>query len=106
MAARYGEVLDGVKARSACLRSAFGSEESTGQQACEHIEQTYQAERSLRDLITLDIGQSEAKVLWPVESRRITAFWRESDYYQAIGADHEAIDIAVPQGSDIVSILP
>ncbi len=38
---------------------------------------------------------------WPVSSRRITTYFHDADYYQALHSQHEAIDIATPQGSDI-----
>ncbi len=38
---------------------------------------------------------------WPVESRRITSYFHDAEYYQALHSHHDAIDIASPQGSDV-----
>jgi murein DD-endopeptidase MepM/ murein hydrolase activator NlpD len=40
---------------------------------------------------------------WPVESRRVTAYFRDPDYYKAIHSQHDAIDIAAPQWTDIAA---
>ncbi|NRH21162.1 peptidoglycan DD-metalloendopeptidase family protein [Candidatus Gracilibacteria bacterium] len=40
---------------------------------------------------------------WPVESRRITSFFHDSEYYQALRSHHEAIDIGTEQGSDVIA---
>lgn len=40
---------------------------------------------------------------WPVESRRITSYFHDAGYYQTLHSQHEAIDIATEQGTDIVA---
>lgn len=42
-------------------------------------------------------------LIWPVASRRITSYFRDPGYFQAIGSHHDAIDIGISQGSDVMS---
>lgn len=44
--------------------------------------------------------------MWPVEGRRISAFFRDGEYYHYVGSHHDAIDIAVGQGSEVRSPAP
>lgn len=39
--------------------------------------------------------------VWPVQSRRVTTYFREASYYKFIGSQHDAIDIGSPQGSEV-----
>lgn len=39
--------------------------------------------------------------VWPTDSRRVTAYFRDPDYYKLIGSHHDAIDIGTPQGSNV-----
>lgn len=40
---------------------------------------------------------------WPVESRRITSFFHDNEYYQALRSQHDAIDIGTEQGSNVIA---
>ncbi len=40
---------------------------------------------------------------WPVESRRITSYFHDAEYYQILHSQHEAIDIAADQWTDILA---
>ncbi len=40
---------------------------------------------------------------WPVSSRRITSYFHDAAYYQALHSQHEAIDIATEQGTNILA---
>ncbi len=40
---------------------------------------------------------------WPVESRRITSFFHDNEYYQALRSHHDAIDIGTEQGSNVIA---
>ncbi len=42
---------------------------------------------------------------WPVVSSRITTYFRDASYYRYLGSQHDAIDIAVNQGSDVYATL-
>lgn len=39
--------------------------------------------------------------IWPTDSRRVSAFFRDPGYFAYLGAHHDAVDIATPQGSPI-----
>ena len=68
---------------------------------CERLRQFFANEAEL--------SQSEHKentdniFTWPSASRRITAYFRDPSYYKAVGAQHDAIDIGTPQGSDVIA---
>jgi murein DD-endopeptidase MepM/ murein hydrolase activator NlpD len=38
-----------------------------------------------------------------VVSKRVSAFFRDAEYYRYVGSHHDAIDIAVAQGTDITA---
>lgn len=40
---------------------------------------------------------------WPVSSRKITAFFHDADYYNALHSHHEAIDIGTSQWTDVLA---
>lgn len=68
---------------------------------CARIAQFFANEK---ELAKSELKEWTPNVLdWPVESRRITSYFHDAEYYQALRSQHEAIDIATPQGSDIVA---
>lgn len=38
---------------------------------------------------------------WPVKNPRITTYFHDNGYFEALGSHHDAIDIGIPQGSPI-----
>ena len=57
-----------------------------------------------KELAKSEIRQDTPNVLnWPIASRRITSYFHDADYYQALRSQHEGIDIATEQGSDILA---
>lgn len=66
---------------------------------CESITLYFDNERKLKK--TEYATGTENILSWPVESRRISAFFRDGGYYFYVGSHHDAIDIATSQGSDI-----
>lgn len=44
--------------------------------------------------------------MWPIHSRDITTYFRDSGYYSMLGSQHDAIDIGTDQGTDIVAPAP
>jgi murein DD-endopeptidase MepM/ murein hydrolase activator NlpD len=40
---------------------------------------------------------------WPVASSRISSYFHDGEYYEALGSHHDAIDIPVAQSTDIAS---
>ncbi|MEA1909899.1 MAG: peptidoglycan DD-metalloendopeptidase family protein [Patescibacteria group bacterium] len=45
----------------------------------------------------------EQKLFWPINSRRITATFHDQGYARRFGLEHNAIDVATPQGTPIRS---
>lgn len=71
---------------------------------CENITTYFANERELKK--TEFASGSENIFMWPVEGRRISAFFRDGEYYNYVGSHHDAIDIAVGQGSDVRAPAP
>lgn len=68
---------------------------------CADIKKYYQAEKNLRD-VSIDTS-SENRFTWPAQSTKISTYFRDSQYYSSLGSEHDAIDIVVPQGTDIIA---
>jgi murein DD-endopeptidase MepM/ murein hydrolase activator NlpD len=66
---------------------------------CQNIEIYFRNERELQK--TEFLSWTANIFSWPVESRRVTAFFRDAEYYHYVGSHHDAIDIGTPQGTDI-----
>lgn len=43
-------------------------------------------------------------LLWPTDSRRVTAYFRDQDYYKLVGSHHDAMDIWTPQWSNVYAV--
>lgn len=57
-----------------------------------------------KELAKSEIKEWTPNILdWPIESRRITSFFHDAEYYQALHSQHEAIDIATLQGTDVIA---
>ena len=68
---------------------------------CARITQFFANER---ELANSEIREWTPNILdWPIASRRITSYFHDADYYQALHSQHEAIDIATPQGTDVLA---
>ena len=66
---------------------------------CARIRQYFVNEK---ELTKSEVRRGTPNILdWPVESRRITSFFHDQEYYRALHSHHEAIDIGAPQGSDV-----
>ncbi len=51
---------------------------------------------------TLEGIESTTKILWPISPRRgVSAFFEDAEYKDRFKIDHHAIDIPVPQGTEI-----
>ena len=95
---KYQESFDALLARYNCNKA---KKTDTQVVECARIRQYFVNEKEL--------AKSEKRVDtpnildWPVESRRITSFFHDAGYYQALHSQHEAIDIATGQGTDILA---
>ncbi len=62
---------------------------------CDRIRQYFINEK---ELANSELKEGTPNIFdWPVESRRITSFFHDASYYQALHSQHDAIDIATPQ---------
>lgn len=68
---------------------------------CTQIKLFYYLEQKLR---THDLNPGQNKLNWPVDQiKGISTYFRDPDYMSALGSAHDAIDIRVSQGTDIVA---
>ncbi len=72
-------------------------------QKCSMMLSYYRNERALKN-ISLATGTTNI-MQWPVNSSRITTYFRDPDYYVALGSQHDAIDIGIDQGSEVTAAL-
>lgn len=69
--------------------------------SCSDLQKFYAAEKQLIDYpIDEDLRNP---LIWPVAASRISTYFHDEWYYKALGSEHEAIDIPMPQSSDIVA---
>ncbi|MDD5769736.1 MAG: peptidoglycan DD-metalloendopeptidase family protein [Candidatus Gracilibacteria bacterium] len=63
----------------------------------------------LNRILTLEsqlkpVGSDNAPLLWPVNPKSgLSAYFNDPNYQDEVGSTHDAIDIRVPQGTDIVA---
>lgn len=63
----------------------------------------YRNEHALRNI---DVLTGTTNIMqWPVISNRITTYFRDASYFNALGSHHDAIDIAANQGSDVYAAM-
>jgi murein DD-endopeptidase MepM/ murein hydrolase activator NlpD len=66
--------------------------------ACTKTRNIYESEKYLS---TLSTSTGTHILQWPVSPTRISAYFNDPGYRAILGADHNAIDIPVPQGTPI-----
>jgi len=109
--AKIGE-LDGQKAQKNYLISVTQGQEEKFQQlldqAKEEFEQAEAAivylEKIAREKLNRELSKQELTsdgFMWPISSRRITAYFHDPDYPYRNIFEHNAVDIATPQGTAI-----
>jgi len=69
--------------------------------SCDDLQKFYVAEKQLIDYPVDENGPNP--LVWPVSATRISTYFHDEGYFRALGSQHEAIDIPMPQGSDIVA---
>ena len=52
------------------------------------------------------VSSTQNVLSWPIVSRNISTYFRDTWYYNIYSSQHDAIDIASPQSSDILSAAP
>ena len=74
------------------------SQSSTG---CITLASYFEAEKKIMTSVMAD--DSSNPLSWPVASSRISSYFHDGEYYEALGSHHDAIDIPVAQSTDIAS---
>ena len=69
--------------------------------SCSDLRQFYAAEKQLIDYPIDETIQNP--LVWPVDANRISTYFHDEEYFKSLGSEHEAVDIPMPQGSDIVA---
>lgn len=95
-------VTDGTGSTVAASSSGYTFTDSgTLLDSCSDLQKFYAVEKKLIDY---PIDESLSSPLaWPVQTTRISTYFHDEDYFNALGSEHDAIDIPMPQGSDIVA---
>ena len=93
---KYEWTLSGILEKNGCIESSIVSEE------CVSLKQYFLLERQLRKE-TMATGTTNL-LSWPVENVRITTYFRDPEYYRLLWSQHDAIDIAVDQWTDVHSV--
>jgi murein DD-endopeptidase MepM/ murein hydrolase activator NlpD len=110
---RYSCDLNSVDASSADVPNLAGnismediakiSEGASADQECVAVKRFFDAEKQLRASAAA-AGTGNLAFIWPVTPRKnISAYFHDPDYYDALGSEHDAVDIPTPQGTDIVA---
>jgi murein DD-endopeptidase MepM/ murein hydrolase activator NlpD len=96
---KYEWVLSGILAKSGCTETdVYGGAESLSP-TCQEMKKYFQLERALR---SQTFWTGTANILaWPVQDKRISTYFRDPSYYSILWSQHDAIDIAIEQGSDV-----
>lgn len=81
--------------------SAAISDSGASMNSCDDLKKFYAAEKQLLDSPIDDALQNP--FLWPVEATRISTYFHDEGYFKELGSEHEAVDLPMPQGSDIVA---
>jgi len=69
--------------------------------SCSDLQKFYAAEKQLIDYPINDTTQNPLS--WPVDATRVSTYFHDEEYFQSLGSEHEAVDLPMPQGSDIVA---
>lgn len=68
---------------------------------CARIKQYFVNEKTLENS---EMREGTPNIFdWPIPSHRITTYFHDAGYYATLHSQHEAIDIATDQGTDIVA---
>lgn len=69
--------------------------------SCSDLQKFYAAEKQLIDYPVDENIQNP--FLWPVNATRVSTYYHDEEYFAALGSQHEAVDLPMPQGSDIIA---
>ncbi len=131
MQSEYDSVFEDVSSRTGCefesvstdsravpdSESASGALAATGAKAeakdfsklvsgpvakCRDLAKFYAAEKELRENRGAP-ASPQSPFLWPAVPKYVSAYYHDQEYYDSVGSEHEAVDLAVAQGTDIVA---
>lgn len=98
---RYQKWLSAILADAGCEKKNKTDELI---KKCENITLYFANERKLKKT---EFATGTTNIFsWPVEWRRLSAFFRDAEYYHYVGSHHDAIDIAVGQGTEVRAPAP
>jgi murein DD-endopeptidase MepM/ murein hydrolase activator NlpD len=69
--------------------------------SCSDLQKFYTAEKQLLDYPIDENTQNP--FIWPVDATHVSTYFHDEEYFKSLGSEHEAIDLPMPQGSDIVA---
>lgn len=96
----YSDSLETILKKSGCDLNTSGPYIS---EKCSMMQAFYRNEHALRNI---DVLTGTTNIMqWPVISNRITTYFRDASYFNALGSHHDAIDIAANQGSDVYAAM-
>jgi murein DD-endopeptidase MepM/ murein hydrolase activator NlpD len=95
---KYEWTLSGILEKNGCSETSLIANNS---EDCASLKQYFLLERQLRKE-TIATGTTNI-LSWPVENARITTYFRDPEYYRVLWSQHDAIDIAVDQWTDVRS---
>lgn len=97
----YQKWLSSVLSDAGCSAEKLSEKAA---QKCEDIKIYFENERKLKKT---EFASGTINIItWPVEGRRISAFFRDAEYYHYVWSHHDAIDIAIEQGSEVRAPAP
>lgn len=105
-AKRYGCVTKSGETSSVKDASGTGTESDVkllDSKKCQEVRQFFEAEKTLKDSTFLDESGETNPFVWPVDPRYVSSYFHDQSYYDSVGSEHEAIDIPVAQGTEIVA---
>lgn len=98
------ELFENFAARYGCPTGTGSTvSEKANSKKCKDVRSFFDAEKSLKDSEFLDETGETNPLVWPVEPRYISAYYKDQEYYDSVGSEHEAVDIPATQGTDIVA---
>lgn len=96
----YSDSMEIILEKSGC---DVKSQKPDTSEKCSMMQAFYRNEHALRDI---DVLTGTTNIMqWPVISSRITTYFRDASYFNALGSHHDAIDIATNQGSDVYAAM-
>jgi murein DD-endopeptidase MepM/ murein hydrolase activator NlpD len=99
---RYKTSIEELFQKNGCTSPQ--KKKKSQQTECDRLEVYFKQEMELRKIQfatgTVNIFQ------WPVKTRKISTYFRDAQYHTLLWSQHEAIDIPVNQGTEVMSVAP